>query len=68
MALDAGEGAFARENIPAKIFLSLSGGKAYNPQEYEALNAKRLGHFREHKIRISDPRLQAIWMYRLLFI
>jgi hypothetical protein len=68
LASDAGEGAFARENIPAKIFHSLSGGKAYTAVEYDALNAQRLGHFRERKIRISDPRLQAIWMYRLLFI
>jgi len=65
---EAGEGAFAKENVPKNVFYAVYGGRLYNKEEYKTFNSLRMKSLRERNIRRSDPEIQDIFKYRLILL
>ncbi len=60
----AGQGAFAKENVPPSTVFSLSSGLFLDADELKQTMRMQHLHNAVHKIRPTDPRALAKWKYR----
>ena len=60
----AGEGAFAREDIPACTVFSLFGGRVLTKDEGNKLKAEEFKRYQANQWTMAHPQVISDWMYR----
>jgi hypothetical protein len=60
----AGEGAFAKEDIPAFTVFSLYGGRILNKEEMDNLKAEEVKIIKANQWTATHPQAIDFWKYR----
>jgi hypothetical protein len=60
----AGEGAFAREDIPAGTVFCLFGGKVLTKEEGKKLKAEEFKRYQANQWTMAHPQVISDWKYR----
>ena len=62
--ISAGEGAYATRDIPKDIYYVIYGGRLYNKEEADILNAELIKKAEANRWMKDEPAFEAEWMYR----